>query len=224
MNRRTAACGLLLTTAACAATGVRSITPNAVTADLLAHPESEASGYAAYSYVIFLKVPDDARSQALLTAYLQYLPQAFAYAQDERKRLDVTYVPVNERPQNPASADAAWLGAHYDLARAHDIAATYPLSGAGPFIVTRTQPASSDGSATADLAVIDLSNASKETMNLWVQHFEHVVTHPDDRWKNGMNALVLEIHDSLKAAGETATMVTGALEDGRKFVKLIAAR
>lgn len=194
--------------------------------DLLAHAESEEAGYGAYSYVIFTAPPTDARTQALLKAYLQYLPPITLYEHgttDRRKDLHIVYVPVDARPESGVSLSAEWLGAHYDLGRAQVILMAYQLRGNGPYIVTASQALGRDQLRAASSSVLDLSNASDEVMGLWTRQFVNESTQPE-RWIfNGASGLALRFHDALAEVGAAAKLTKTAFHESKEIVNTVFA-
>jgi hypothetical protein len=194
--------------------------PLEVSRATLARGDIEPAGYGAYSYILLPRVePQNQRYRALVAAWAT-LPEAPAEPDASAEALNLTYLLTLQRPSASESSNSEWLLAHYDTTRAARIAFGHHLSGAGPFIVTRTTPATF---ATGDepVAVIDLSDSSVESMQAWLNYFVRVSERPD-RWAmNGATAWAIRVHDQLFALGGAATCAMDAHENGTRVLRLL---
>lgn len=186
----------------------------------LAASELERRGFGAYSYVLLPRVdPQNERYRALVQAWAT-LAEGTGASSDVAATMNVTYMLTTRRPKASESSNVEWLLSHYDTTRASRIAFEHHLSGAGPFILTRTTPATLR-SDDDPVAVIDLSDSPADSMQAWLNYFVSVSERPD-RWAmNGATAWAIRVHDQLFALGGAATCAMDALPNGTRVLKLL---
>jgi hypothetical protein len=180
----------------------------------------ERTGFGAYSYVLLPRAePQNERYRALARAWVT-LAEAGVEAPEEAAAVNITYMLTIRAPKAAEASDVEWLLSSYDTARASRIAFKHHLSGVGPFILTRTTPATF---ATGDdpVAVLDLSSSPAESMQAWLNYFVGASERPD-RWAmNGATAWIIRVHDQLFALGGAATCAMEALPNGTRVLKLL---
>ena len=134
----------------------------------------EDGGYGLYSYVLFgepLNPGNRPLYRAVLEAFL-HIPEVrqFEAENQPRTNLNITYLPLGDRPATDATID--WLLDHYDFARAQIILAKLIDHPVGPYIVSYKTTLSAASSVENDqLLVEDLSRISPDLAFLWVNEF-----------------------------------------------------
>ncbi len=195
-----------------------------VTREFLVRGNMEKWGYGAYSYLLMPRAPrTDERYVALLTAYLGLPSDRPASAGEQvtsLARRNITYVPVNQEPQQEVT-QVTWLIENYDVARAAAILHSQGLNDIGPYIVTYSAPLSPEQSQV-DVAVLDLSSVPRESMLAWLDYFVRVSQEPDDWGHRGAELMLLRLHDMMANLQPPLEVTIKAIQPIGKIVKAFA--
>jgi hypothetical protein len=173
----------------------------------------EGPGYGLYSYVLFgepVNVGNRELYRAILSAFLSVEEiRRFEAAKQERKNLNVTYLPIRELP--PASANADWLLDHYDYARAQVILSKLMDRAAGPYIVSYDSPLSAVSSVESGrLLVEELSGVTPDLAFLWVNEFTAQAGRPQYWDKPALRTLMLNLRTEVAVAARAFEEVRSA--------------
>jgi hypothetical protein len=184
----------------------------------LAHDESEAPGYGAYSYILFPEAPNDPRAQVILQAYQKYINHGDD-SQRDPSTANITYLLVDREPPS-RGPDVAWLAAHYDVERAKTLLRGQQLAGRGPFLVTSTSPLTATSEPALRSSIIDLENLATGTTRLWVDRYLWVCDRPETWLNSGADQITLQVAQALLAVDAGADNVIKGLSDGRKILEV----
>jgi hypothetical protein len=140
----------------------------------LAPTQQEQAGLHLYSYLLLGSPPSDdvtrQRYLVALRAYLSVSPLPEGIVSDAD--LNVTFLPVKERPRTKAETSAEWLLEQYDWERARFFLRRLPGDRlGGPYIFSSRQPLSQVGVLQRDYLDQDLSIVPPELVNAWVREF-----------------------------------------------------
>ena len=180
----------------------------------------EGPGYGLYSYLLFgepLSPGNRDLYRAVLSAFLSLEEvRRFEAAGEARNQLNVTYLPLRERPPSAASLD--WLLDHYDYARSQIILARLIDRPAGPYIVSYTS-ALSKGPAVESgrLLVEDLSGITADLAFLWVNEFTTQASRPQYWDKPALRTLMLNLRTQVAVAARAFVEVRSANNDLRSL-------
>lgn len=142
---------------------------------LLPQGADEESGYGLYSYLLLahrvrnLNSKTYSRYLAAIEAYLEIEAVNDVLKYEQRKNINVTYVPV-VAPYR--LRDPAVIVQYYDYARAQRILRVAKVqSGDGPFIIGTPQPLSRSESLPRERLIHDLSTVPDRAIRAWVRLF-----------------------------------------------------
>jgi hypothetical protein len=183
---------------------------------------AERDHYGAYSYVLIPRQPgSDPRYIELLKAYTS-LPMAPILLDEDARRLqmrNITYVPVREVAA-PDAAETEWIVHEYDVTRATLILHTQGLHGIGPYILTSNTPLSVESSRVS-LAVLDLSQAPKESMRAWLEVFLKRSQEPEDWLQRRAEYMIVKLQDSLATLYAGTQVTVESIEPARKIMTVV---
>jgi hypothetical protein len=136
--------------------------------------EQEKDGYGLYSYLLFGSPPtSQSRDRYLkaIEAHLELIPDVTKLeGYFDRKQLNVTYLPLEVRPESDVSA--SWILERYDYARARSILDS--LGGEhrnGPYIVSFLRSPGKPVDATARYLYQDLGSVPPDLVEHWEKEF-----------------------------------------------------
>jgi hypothetical protein len=185
----------------------------------------EAWGYGAYSYVLLPAEPSsDERYVALLTAYLARPADAPVHPDGQitpQSSRNITYAPVKERPPSEPPP-VNWLVHSYDVSRAAALLHARGLYGRGPYIVTSDVPLSA-APARSEIAVLDLSSVSADSMKAWFDYFARASAGPNEWAGRGAELVLLKLHDLLLDLGVAGILTIRAIEPAGKIAEAFSA-
>jgi hypothetical protein len=173
----------------------------------------EGSGYGLYSYVLFgepLNPGNRELYRAVVSAFLTIQEvRRFEEAGEQRSKLNVTYLPLQDLP--PAGAGADWLLDHYDFARAQILLSKVMDRMPGPYILSYSSPLSSAPSVEKSrLLVEDLSGVTPDLAFLWVNEFTAQAGRPQYWDKPALRNLMLNLRTQVAVAAQALEEVQTA--------------
>lgn len=184
---------------------------------LLVRGTVEATGFGAYSYVLFRERPDGVMRDRYVRIVYRVIRSAEQTADMlnqgyKREELNVIHFPVVRQPTRTAtpSEAAAWIVDNYDYTRAKRLLRRCPQAKAtGPYLVSSLMPLEALH-ANQTPYVHDMTRATDDTWELWVAAFIETSSRPN-QWNNtSMMAAMLHVRDVLATIASAGKPVLDA--------------
>ena len=189
--------------------------------DFLIADAAETDGFGLYSYLLFTAPPSpatQAKYRALLKAFLQKISSSEKVEKYvARKFLNITYIPVSEKPggefdSQPVEAQIDWLLAHYNWARSTVILANIPAATSSvPFISSVQNPAFL-GDNPPYFIFQDFAQAPPHLCGLWLDKFIRQAANEEFWEKDRLLNFVVNLRTAVAVLGSGVQAVSHSMD------------
>ena len=182
--------------------------------EFLARGQKEAPRYGLYSYLLFAGPPAESERQLyveLIGAYLKLLVEAGDAPSFAPPELNITYVPVKKRPQQP-TAEQVLAEYDYDRALAILVAQKGGEGLRGAYLISSLAPLA-DVKTRADLFVAQsLANVPPHLAPLYIREFEACVSRERSWTAERMDQFLLAVRTAIGKVAEEGAAAAPAFQ------------
>ena len=154
------------------------------------------------------------RYLSAITSYLTLIRDSEEFLKHfERRELNITYVPVTERPQGLVGAE--WVLEHYDYARGRRLLRAFrpdvPVE-AGPVLASSLSSVSRAATVRRPLLYQDLSMVPPHVVSAWVHLFINQAAQERFEQTNKLDQLVLNLRGAIGILAESVPDIVDGLK------------